>query len=86
MLILLDNYTVSVFHGNFVSFTNCVNLCNNNPQFQMPATRYHLYEKKAPKMKLKQKKKDTSVALNNIVLSFQKATPINYDRNNLFTP
>ena len=37
-------------------------------------------------MKLKQTKQDNSVALNNIVLLFQKATPINYDRNNLFTP
>ena len=37
-------------------------------------------------MKLKQKQQDTSVALNNIMLSFQKATPINYNRNNLFTP
>ena len=60
------------------------NICNNNPQ--MPKTRYHLYQKKAPKMTLKQKKGDTSVVLNNIVLSFQKATPINYDHNNLFTP
>ena len=86
MLILLDDYTVSAFHNNFVSFINCANLCNNNPEFQMPSTRYPPYQKKAPKMKLKQKKQATSVALNNIVLSFQKATPINYDRNNLFTP
>ena len=86
MLILLDDYTVSAFHNNFVGFINCVNLCNNNPEFKMPSTRYPLYQKKAPKMKLKQKKQATSVALNNIVLSFQKATPINYDRNNLFTP
>ena len=86
MLILLDDYTVSAFHNNFVNFINCANLCNTNSDYHMPKTRYHLYEKKAPKMKLKQKKQATSVALNNIVLSFQKATPINYDRNNLFTP
>ena len=68
-------YTGNVFASSFTNFTHF-----------MPQTQYHFYQKAPPKMKLKQKTPDTSVALNNIVLSFQKATPINYNRNNLFTP
>ena len=49
-----------------------------------PKTQRHKQIPKASKRK--QKKQDTSVTLNNILLSFEKATPINYNRNNLFTP
>ena len=82
----LTVYTVSVFASSFTNFINFVNLSNNNPQVQMPKTRYHLYQKAPPKLKRKQKNQDTSVTLNNVLLSFEKATPINYNRNNLFTP
>ena len=52
-----------------------------------PKTQQHNKIPKAPKRpKRKQKNQNTSVALNNILLSFEKATPINYNRNNLFTP
>ena len=36
--------------------------------------------------KRNQKNQDTSITLNNVLLSFQKGTPIRYDHNNLFTP
>ena len=52
-----------------------------------PKTQRHNKIPKAPKRpKRKQKNQDTSVTLNNVLLSFEKATPINYNRNNLFTP
>ena len=52
-----------------------------------PKTQRHPKIPKAPQRpKRKQKNQDTSITLNNVVLSFDKATPINYNRNNLFTP
>ena len=45
---------------------------------------------KIPKMpkqpKRKQKNQDTSITLNNVILSFQKGSLTHYDRNNLYNP
>ena len=70
-------YTVSAFSYNWINFINFVNYSNNRSQIS---------KKQKTPQRPKQKNRDTSTTLNNVVLSFEKATPINYDRNNLFTP
>ena len=79
------NTSLTIYAGNMFFF----HMLDNGRQTQtIPTTpqktQRHKQIPKAPKRK--QKKQDTSIDLNNIMLSFQKATPINYARNNLFTP
>ena len=67
------SYTVTEFFYHFV---------DSGPQIpKIP---------KIPKISMQpkrnQKNQDTSITLNNVLLSFQKGTPIRYDHNNLFTP
>ena len=56
------------------------------PTTPQKTQRHKQIPKTPPRPKRKQKNQDTSVTLNNVLLSFEKATPINYNRNNLFTP
>ena len=75
----LTVYTVSAFSYSFVNFINFMNFSNNSTQIP----KILKTPKAPPRPKRKQKNQDTSITLNNVILSFEKATPINYNRNNL---